>query len=180
MEIKYVLFAVLLTVSACQKESPVVDPAKDRPVTHTNDKSLSKDDIDTRFDQFKNDLIEDFWTVNPGYALYVGYYKWDDVLSLPDQQTKDKNNQMIQKALEQLHSYDITQLNDANASDYLILENQFKRAIWRDKVFKFDEWNPSNYNVAGGFGLILNTEYKSLDERLMVFYRRMKKIPEYY
>jgi hypothetical protein len=60
------------------------------------------------------------------------------------------------------------------------MENQLQSAQWYITDFKAYEWNPSDYNVCGGFAEMLANNYDSLDTRLRNFYLRMKNIPAYY
>ncbi len=162
------------------------DPAKERktvsevtkPLTSPNE--ASNENVNQSFDQFKNDLIEEFWKLNPSYALYVGYYKYDEQLVIPNESANKATLEFSQEKLAALREYDVNQLNSNNAGDYYIIENQLESSIWYINEYKSGEWNPSRYNVAGAFGLILNTDYKSLDERLKTISTRLENVPAYY
>ena len=132
------------------------------------------------FEVFKSTFLEEFWSLNPTAALNVGYYKYDDQLTIPD----TKNN-LLQLAFETkilsiLDSFEIKDLNATNATDLAIIRNQVESSKWYRESFKEGEWNPSKYNVAGAFGLLLNTNYKSLDKRLKTISSRLEKVPAYY
>jgi len=149
-----------------------------KPLASPNE--ATKENINQSFDQFKNDLIEEFWKLNPSYALYVGYYKYDDQLVIPNESANKATLEFSQEKLAALREYDVNQLNSNNAGDYYIIENQLESSIWYISEYKGGEWNPSRYNVAGAFGLILNTDYKSLDERLRTISTRLNNVPAYY
>ncbi len=149
-----------------------------KPLASPNEPT--KENINQSFDQFKNDLIEEFWKLNPSYALYVGYYKYDDQLVIPNESANKATLEFSQEKLAALREYDVNQLNSNNAGDYYIIENQLESSIWYINEYKGGEWNPSRYNVAGAFGLILNTDYKSLDERLRTISTRLNNVPAYY
>jgi uncharacterized protein (DUF885 family) len=149
-----------------------------KPLASPNE--ATKENINQSFDQFKNDLIEEFWKLNPSYALYVGYYKYDDQLVIPNESANKATLEFSQEKLAALREYDVNQLNSNNAGDYYIIENQLESSIWYINEYKGGEWNPSRYNVAGAFGLILNTDYKSLDERLRTISTRLNNVPAYY
>ncbi|WP_416305960.1 DUF885 domain-containing protein [Neptunicella sp. SCSIO 80796] len=137
-------------------------------------------DQNTQFDQFKTRFLEDTWRIYPNYGIYVGYYQYDDVLTIPDDQQQQKENAYLQATLDKLNQFELTQLSDSNATDYALIKNQIESTIWYRDSFKSDQWDPSNFNVASAFGVILNTDYKPLDERLLAVLKRLQKVPAYY
>ncbi|NNM14340.1 MAG: DUF885 domain-containing protein [Gammaproteobacteria bacterium] len=133
------------------------------------------------FSEFKNNFIEELWKDNPGWALYNGYYKYDDQLNVPTADFRAARVAKTKAALASLRdNFDPDELPASDATDYFIIENQLKSGIWYSEKFRSHEWNPSSYNVAGAFGLILNTDYKPMDDRLRTFSARMQNIPAYY
>jgi uncharacterized protein (DUF885 family) len=176
----------LLTISsvlfACGESSEKVSSTSDsQPVVNENSqKDAEVIDQNQAFDKFKNEFLEEMWSIYPGYGVYVGYYKFDDVLTVPNEAFSAKEKAFADKMLSQLNQFNLTQLNSSNATDLAIIKNQIESSVWDNEVFKSSEWNPSKYNVAGAFGVILNTEYKSLDERLRTISKRLENIPAYY
>ena len=134
----------------------------------------------TAFTKFKDNFIEGLWEKNPTWALYSGYYKFDDKLNVPTTQNRAIELADTKQALGELQEFNPKTLSASDATDYFILENSLNSSIWYTEQFKSFEWNPSSYNVAGAFGLILNTDYKSMDERLRTISIRMQNIPAYY
>ena len=138
-------------------------------------------EVQMDFETFKANFIEELWKDNPGWALYNGYYKYDDQLNVPSKEKMDADLSKTRSTLDFLqNNYDPQEMSGKDATDYFILENALKSSIWYSEEFQSYKWNPASYNIAGGFGLILNTEYKSLDERLRTISRRMQNIPAYY
>jgi uncharacterized protein (DUF885 family) len=133
-----------------------------------------------QFEQFVESFIEKFWQHNPGYGVYVGYYKHDDMLPVPNKKTQTKSLAFYNSQLALLDKIDPKTLPANQASDYFILKNQIESSIWYMTELKSGTWNPSNYNVAGVFGVILNTDYKPKSERLLTIMKRMDNIPAYY
>ncbi|KGJ89221.1 DUF885 domain-containing protein [Thalassotalea sp. ND16A] len=138
------------------------------------------DILNQEFAQFSGEFIEQFWQYNPGYAVYVGYYKYDDQLPVPDAKNLAAELSFAKAQLAALLAFDVKKLTASNASDYYILKNQLQSLLFNVEEFKSHQWNPANYNVAGVFGVILNTDYKSKDERLRTIFKRMGNIPAYY
>ncbi len=132
------------------------------------------------FAEYKQAFIDEMWRQNPSWALYSGYYNYDDQLPIPDAARRQEQLKLARSALSELQSFDRSKMSDADKTDYDILKNQLESSIWYSVKLKSYEWMPSSYNVAGPFGYILNTDYKPLDERLRVVSRRMQNIPEFY
>ncbi len=162
------MFAIFFT--ACASNEVIVD-------TQNTAKKIVQSNS---FTQYKDDFIENLWKQNPGWALYSGYYKYDDKLNVPSALNRISDLQDTKDALIGLQKFDPKNLSAVDVTDYFIIENALQSSIWYTEKFKSFEWNPSSYNVAGAFGLILNTEYKSLDERLRTISTRMQNIPDYY
>ncbi|MBV1911816.1 MAG: DUF885 domain-containing protein [Kangiellaceae bacterium] len=137
-------------------------------------------DQNVNFEAFKSQFIEAFWKENPGYALYVGYYKYDDQLVIPNKENSIGSLNFAKSYLSKLAKFNPRTLDNGNASDYYIIKNRLESTEWYISTYKGNEWNPSRFNVAGAFGLILNTDYKSLDERLKTISTRLENIPAYY
>ncbi|MDO6719270.1 DUF885 domain-containing protein [Psychrosphaera sp. 1_MG-2023] len=140
----------------------------------------STEQLDKAFAQYSEAFIERFWQLNPTYAVYVGYYKYDDSLPVPNKLKMAKELNVYRAELKALEQFNVDKLSPRYASDYYILKNQLESYIWWYESLKADTWDPSNYNVAGGFGVILNTDYKPLNDRLKTIIKRMENIPAYY
>lgn len=147
----------------------------------TSESTLPNSDaLNQQFDQFKDEFLTEFWTYSPAWATYVGYYKYDDKLIVPNESSRQAEKKFIVDKLAEISSYEDVVLSSSNATDLILIKNQLESSLWYMEDFKAYEWNPAQYNVANIFGLILNTNYKPLDERLMVINRRLKNVPEYY
>ncbi len=138
------------------------------------------EDQNSAFDSFKNAFIESYWQVNPNSALYAGFYAYDDQLELPTKENKQRYLEFVNATLKSLNNFDIAKLDKNNAGDFYIIKNTLQASEWYITEFRPSEWDPSSYNVAYGFGLILNTDYKSLDERLTTISKKLTNVPAYY
>lgn len=177
---KHSVQTILITgflMAAC--DNPDAEMNKPVAPTSTTETTMHNNQNES-FATFRATLIEDYWAYNPGHALYKGYYKYDDRLLIPNEETEKAERDFASDMLARLSEFDPGALDAANASDLAILKNRMEKTIWYTDVFKSTEWDPSQYNVAGAFGLILGTDYKPLDERLQVILRRMENIPAYY
>ncbi|NMP15211.1 DUF885 domain-containing protein [Thalassotalea sp. Y01] len=175
--------AIIMAVTACSPADEQKKPqaTAEAQVSEAAPKdSQAKQDLNPQFSRFSEDLIEKLWELNPGYAVYVGYYKYDDKMTVPSEDILKSEIAVAKEKLAQLLAMDVNQLNDSNASDYYILKNHLESQIFTFEELKSYQWDPSNYNVAGVFGVILNTDYKPMEERLRTIYRRMQNVPAFY
>lgn len=135
---------------------------------------------DAEFDKYKEAFVLRLWEMNPGWASSIGYHAFDSVLVVPDKVREEKERQFVQKELEQLDQFQPAALSEANQIDLKLMRNYLKGSNWEREQLKSGEWNPSNYNVCGGFAEMLGNDYAPLDERLRNFSIRLKNVPAYY
>ncbi|WP_390590410.1 DUF885 domain-containing protein [Simiduia litorea] len=140
----------------------------------------AKIDINLAFDQYKQRFLEDFWQVSPEYALYSGRYEFAPRLRVNDEPARAADAEFIKAQMALLATFPLDELNATNKGDWAIIDNELRALQWRASTFKDYQWNPSNYNIAGPIGLILNTEYAPLEDRLMAINERLLKVPAYY
>jgi len=137
-------------------------------------------DQNGEFDEFKENFLNKTWQFNPSYGVYVGFYKYDDELRIPNGEQRALERVFLATELQALKQFDTTLLSASNAMDLAILEGQIRSQLWQIDVFRSYEWNPASYNPAGSFGVILNTDYKPLTDRLLSISKRLERVPEYY
>ena len=147
-----------------------VDPKPDESIADRNE----------LFEAFKENLLNKTWELNPSFGVYVGFYKYDHVLMVPNGEHRAFQREFLATELQALKQFDANQLSTNNATDLAIIEGQLRSQIWYIDVFRAYEWNPAQYNPAGAFGVILNTDYKPLSERLAAISNRLKSVPDYY
>ena len=143
-------------------------------------KNTVSGELDQAFDRYKNNFVERMWEVYPSWAASQGYHKYDSVLVVPNEASKQNQLAFANSNLDSLKSYDISKLSDNNKTDYHLIENQLNSTIWSINEMKSDEWNPANYNVGGEFAEMMNNNYDSLDVRLHNFNLKLINVPAYY
>jgi uncharacterized protein (DUF885 family) len=148
--------------------------------SNSNEKKGTSGDMNNRFDQFKNNFVEELWKTYPGWASSQGYHKYDSILTIPDDAQRSKELAFSKAYLDSLKSFDLKSLSDNNKTDYYMIGNQLNASAWDINEQKSYEWNPSGYNVCGSFAEMINNNYDSLDTRLHNFYVRMAAIPAFY
>ena len=135
---------------------------------------------DKNFDAFKERFVESLWKQYPSWASSQGYHKYDSILVIPNEASRNSDLSFCKNYLDSLKSFDLNSLSDNNKTDYHMIEDQLKSSQWYITDYKSFEWNPSDYNVCGSFAEMLANNYDSLDNRLRNFYSRMKNISLYY
>ena len=138
------------------------------------------DGQDGRFNAFKDRFVLAMWKVYPSWASSVGYHKYDAVLVIPDDHSRSEELSFCKSYLDSLEALDLSGLSDGNKTDYRLIENQLKYACWGVTEMRSWEWDPSGYNVCGGFSDMLGNDYEPLDTRLRHFYEKMSFVPAYY
>jgi uncharacterized protein (DUF885 family) len=136
---------------------------------------------DTAFDlEFGDEFLDAYWALNPDASIGVGYYKYADRLIVPDDKSRAKELEFIDRSRTRLHSIDPQSLSEGRRADWAILDNEFAQARWQINELREWQWDPSVYNVADPFAKLLNTEFAPLEERLRIFSRRLQHVPDYY
>jgi uncharacterized protein (DUF885 family) len=164
------VIALFMTASiySCKQKSTDIDWAK-----------ASKEE-ESRFEKFKGNFVDQLWKLNPTSALYAGYHNYDSVLIIPDANYREYCDQQYDSILYDLGDIEIGLLSPQNKTDYWMIQDYLKSGIWYDTAFKSFEWNPANYNVAGEFAEILNGRYAPLNNRLVMFDKRLNNVSAYY
>lgn len=157
--------------------SDAVESVAEQAVAITQAKIIDQNEV---FDRFKETFLEKMWELNPDLAVYVGYYKHDDQLLAPSGELRARRRAFLVNELMALKEFDANQLSAGNATDLAIIEGKLRRDIWYIDVFRGYEWNPAGYNPAGVIGVILNTDYKPIEQRMSTISTRLAAVPEYY
>ena len=135
---------------------------------------------DRRYQRHSDDVLQSMWRAFPERGVRAGYYKHADLMTIPDQAQRDQWLGFYDRQLSALAKFDVNKLNAANKVDLALLRNQFESRRWHLTTFKEWQWQPSQYNVGGSFGLQLTTEYAPLQTRLRHVMTRLAGVPAYY
>ena len=135
---------------------------------------------DRQFQRHSDDVLQSMWREFPEWGVWAGYYKHADLMTVPDQAQRDQWLGFYDRQLSALAKFDTDKLNAANKVDLALMRNQFESHRWHLTTFKEWQWQPSQYNVGGSFGLMLTTEYAPFDTRLRHMLTRLARVPAYY
>jgi len=162
------LVALAVTAACFAQGSAIAAPA-------------AKAGADAAFAQaFGDRFFEAYWPLHPDQAIAVGYYQVADRLSVLDAAERGRQLGFLDRELAQLHSFKPASLDDAHRTDQALLENELESERWHLSGLRDWQWDPSTYNVADAFALLLNTEYAPLDQRLRTVLQRLRFVPAYY
>lgn len=132
------------------------------------------------FEDLKTDFIENLWRLYPEWATSSGYYKFNHVLSIPNEAYRQKQLEFSKAGLVKLQAIGLNKLTLSDQTDYFLMRDFMQSIPWQINILKDYEWNPSNYNVSGDFSFILNTEYAPLVDRLNSINEKLKSVPAYF
>jgi uncharacterized protein (DUF885 family) len=130
--------------------------------------------------QFGEQFFDRVWQLNPAAGISVGYYKYADRLIVPDDAARTAELAQLERWSAQLNRIDPDALSPNVRADWALLDNSFKADRWFILEHRPWQWNPSSYNVADEFALLLSLEYAPRDERLRTFLDRLENVPAYY
>lgn len=162
MRLTTIVLSTLLLIS-CGGEKPA-------PVVEENQS----------FDQFKERFIDAFWEMNPGWASAVGNHRFDSIIKVPNEASRQEVIAFANAYLDSLSAFDEAELNPLNKCDLYMIQDQLRSEIWYTETFKSWAWNPSNYNLGESFALILNGRHAPLDVRMRAMAKRMEGVADYY
>ena len=130
--------------------------------------------------EFGDQFFDRYWQLKPDWALAIGYYRYADRLVVPDATSRATALAQVERWLAALRSIDPATLSPAVRADWAMLENDFLNERWWLTELRAWQWNPSLYNVAEPFALLLSLDYAPLEERLRTFLARLANVPAYY
>ncbi|MDP3859853.1 MAG: DUF885 domain-containing protein [Stagnimonas sp.] len=130
--------------------------------------------------QFGDQFLDGYWRENPESGIANGYYRHADRLLVPDAGYRAHYRRYLEQTLARLAAIDPKQLSEGPRADWAILKNRLESERWGLSRFKQWQWDPSLYNVAEPFALLLNTPYAPEPQRLRTVMRRLGRVPAYY
>ncbi|WP_392341232.1 DUF885 domain-containing protein [uncultured Shewanella sp.] len=169
--------AVTFAMVGCGDDSVKPSP---QTKTVTAEASTTTTLAELTFNKYSQQFIDELWALSPTWALYSGKHVNDGYLDIPNQASRDKTLQFVKQQQAALAQFDPQLLSANELIDYKLLSNLVESMQWEITRFKGWQWDPSNYNVAGGFAQIINEDFAPLDERLSSVIARLENVPAYY
>ncbi|WP_350978548.1 DUF885 domain-containing protein [Shewanella sp. AC34-MNA-CIBAN-0136] len=169
--------AVTFAMVGCGDDSVKPSP---QTKTVTAEASTTTTVAELTFNKYSQQFIDELWALSPTWALYSGKHVNDGYLDIPNQASRDKTLAFVKQQQAALAQFDPQSLSANELIDYKLLSNLVESMQWEITRFKGWQWDPSNYNVAGGFAQIINEDFAPLDERLGSVIARLENVPAYY
>jgi len=151
-----------------------------QPKNEENTDSNVQAESTSEFDKLKTEFVDALWVMNPIWASYEGYHKYDDQLPIPNQENRNAKMEFSKRWLDRLSKFDLEGLNQHDQIDYLLIEDYLNSIPFYIETFKEYEWNPSSYNLGGSFFQVLNYRKDPLEKRLENVSKKMEFVEEYY
>jgi uncharacterized protein (DUF885 family) len=140
----------------------------------------ASDQADQSFSAFEDRFLDAYWKQHPAAAIFVGYGKYYDLMTIPDSAGFAANIAFSQAWLDSINKIELNSLSDNNKISLKIIKNQLESDIWYISVFKQQEWDASIFNLAGECDYIINQPYAPLDERLQTLSQHLANSDAYY
>lgn len=132
------------------------------------------------FAVYSEELMQRMLARDPAWSIYAGRYDDADQVTIPDAARRASDLAFVKAELEQLAAVDPQTLPPELRIDHALLSNRLQSMRWYLTEFRDWQWDPSNYNVAGPIGLLLNTPYAPEADRLRTVMARLEQVPAYY
>ncbi len=135
---------------------------------------------DRRFATFQNQFIERLWRLNPDWAAYQGYHKYDDALVINDSAWRAGARAHYARELARLGGFGLDSLSAHNQTDHRMLGDFLRGAQWSLDSLRAWEWDAASYNLGDPIGMLLTGRHAPLDKRLLALTDKLSKAPAYY
>jgi len=164
--------ASLLTLGACLPV-PALAVAAAAP-------AAKMQQVPAAFDAEVDAFLKAYWALLPEAAVAAGEYAAAARLPAPTAANRQAQLRFSEAWLQRLARLDRARLTPAQQGDLVLLQNHLRGSIWSLREFRSWQWDPSEYNVAGAFGELLNKDFAPLPRRLALIERRLQQVPAYY
>ncbi len=145
-----------------------------------NEKSNQLAVADEQFETFKKEFIDSLWIMNPIWASYEGFHKFDDQLPIPTKASEKELLAFAANKIAALNAIDLETLSEENQIDYYLIRDYLESQDFYINDFQSEVWNPSSYNLGGAFFQVVNYRESSLEDRLQVLFAKLEHVPDYY
>ena len=168
------LLGAVTAISGCASSDSQSQSAKAKAAV------ASQQDLQAAYDKASEAFIEDLWKQFPGWASYYGYRKYDHRLVVRDAAERKATLAFIAKQRQRFGQFNPSLLSSNRRTDWYMIVNRLESLEWSIKELRSYEWDPSEYNIAGGFAQIINSDHYNEDDKMMVILRRLENVPAFY
>ena len=137
-------------------------------------------DSKSTHDRFVDDFLAAWWALYPTAALNTGLFTHADELPPEDAARRARKQAFVDEWLRRVDAIAPDTRNAHQRADLELIRGRLNSARWYLTRFKDWQWDPSGYNVAEPFEIIMNTDYAPLDTRLRTVSTRLAQVPAFY
>jgi hypothetical protein len=137
-------------------------------------------DPNASFKTFEGRFVDEMLALDTDSAIQVGDYRHAGELIVPDERSRQRYLAFLDRTMTGLAGWEPSTLDPLLRADYHQIRNFVEAARWQIQVLRQWTWDPSGYNVATPFALLLTTDYAPEDERLRTVLARLANVPAYY
>lgn len=137
-------------------------------------------DPNAAFRAYEDGFVKELMAQYPDFAIGAGDYSHAREMAVPDAAWRASELAFCDRNEAALNGFDPLKLDPLLRADYRQIANFLASTRWQQLSLRQWAWDPSGYNVASSFALLLTTDYAPLDERLRTVLARLEKVPAYY
>lgn len=148
-------------------------------IMHAGWKNLSADE---KFGDLKKEMLDKFFESNPHFASYLGLHDpYDYLLPRGDTAHIIEDLKMLEDYVKRMKkTIDFSDLEDANKTDWQVLEHTVKMNKFGFYEHRTHELNPDAFDQVGSvFFLMITRDYAPLEKRIDAIVARLEKLPVY-
>jgi uncharacterized protein (DUF885 family) len=137
---------------------------------------------DQKFEELKKQTIDKFFELNPHFASFMGLHDpYDYMLPKGNTDRFFENHKILEDSVNQMKkTIDCNSLNDANKTDWQVLESALEQSKFDLHEVRFYERNPDAFDEVGGaFFTMITRDYAPLEKRVDAIVARLEKLPKY-
>ena len=137
---------------------------------------------DEKFGDLKKEMIDKFFESNPHFASFLGLHDpYDYLLPRGDTAHIIEDLRMLEDHVKRMKkTIDFNDLEDANKTDWHVLEHTVKMNKFGFYEQRTHELNPDAFDQIGSvFFLMITRDYAPLEKRIDAIIARLEKLPMY-
>jgi hypothetical protein len=137
---------------------------------------------DEQFEELKKEMMDKFFEKNPDFASYLGLHEpYDYLLPKGDTAHIIENLRILENYVKRMkETLDFDRLNDANKTDWQVLEKALEMSNFEFYEQRMHELNPDSFDAIGGIlFLMITRDYAPLEKRIDAIIARLEKLPKY-
>src|SRR3954465_11650145 len=92
------------------------------------------------FSVYEDHFLDALWKLDPDRATSVGYHKYDSLLVIPDDKSRDKLLTFAKVQIDSLSRFEVNTLIEANRIDHHLMQNEMERIQWNIQQLKAWQW----------------------------------------